>query len=86
LSSFIREEAGDSDQGLNAQIYGQKSETGLKTIVYNLNRKVEAARVLGVSDNEIINIIGKSVLGRKPEIANAVYYGGSYIDNLKIEK
>jgi len=86
LSSFIRQEAGDSDQGLNAQIYGQKSETGLKTIVYELNRKVEAARVLGVSDNDIISIIGRSVLGRKPEIANAVYYGGSYIDNLKIEK
>jgi hypothetical protein len=85
LATFIREEAGDSEQGLNAQIYGEKSEQGLKTIVYNLNRKVEAARVLGVSDDEIVNIISRSVLGRKPEIANAVYQGGSYIDNLKVK-
>lgn len=85
LATFIREEAGDSEQGLNAQIYGAKSEQGLKTIVYELNRKVEAARVLGVSENDIVNIISRSVLGRKPQIANAVYQGGSYIDNLKIE-
>ena len=85
LATFIREEAGDSEQGLNAQIYGAKSEQGLKTIVYELNRKVEAARVLGVSENDIVNIISRSVLGRKPQIANAVYQGGSYIDNLTIE-